>query len=340
VYLLKIFASLAIGGDMSLKYCRLTVFGILAISGLANAQTADSGYPSHPVHVVVPVDPGGSTDLQARIMTKGLTQMLGVPFIVDNRPGAGGIIGTDMVAKAAPDGYTLLFAQAGHTIIPFIFKKVPYNVYKDFTPITLVATSPLVLTINPAVGANSVKELIEIAKAKPGKLNVALSTLSSSGALLAEWFKSATNTDIVSVPFKGGSPAMTAVMSNEVQFIFATIPAALPFVKDGRLKMLAMSGTKRFPQLPEVPTLDESGLKGFEAEPWGGFLGPANMPRAVVDRIQRACIAILSRNDVRQTLIATGNVPVGSTPQEFANKLDRELKQNAKIVKDVGMKAD
>jgi len=326
---------------MFLKYCHLMVIGILAASGLAQAQqTADSAYPSRSVRVVVPVSPGGSTDLQARIMTNRLSEMLGVPFIVDNRPGAGGIIGTDIVAKAAPDGYTLLFAQAGHTIIPFVFNKVPYDVYKDFTPITLVATAPLALTINPAVGANSVKELIEIAKAKPGQLNVALSTLSSSGALLAEWFKSATKTNIISIPFKGGSPAMTAVLSNEVQFIFATIPAALPFVKGGRLKMLAMSGTKRFPLLPDVPTMDEVGLKGFEAEPWGGFLGPANMPRAVVDRIQRACVAILNEKDVRERLIETGNVPVGSTSQEFASKLERELKQNAEIVKEVGMKAD
>jgi tripartite-type tricarboxylate transporter receptor subunit TctC len=326
---------------MFLKYCQLAAIGILAIGGLAHAQqTADSGYPSRAVHVVVPVSPGGSTDLQARIMTNKLTEMLGVPFVVENRPGAGGMIGTNIVAKAAPDGYTLLFAQAGHTITPFVFNNVPYNVHKDFTPITLVATSPLALTINPAVGANSVKELIDIAKAKPGKLNVALSTLSSSGALLAEWFKAVTHTNIISVPFKGGSPAMTAVLSNQVQFIFATIPAALPFVKAGRLKMLAISGTKRFPLVPDVPNLDEVGLKGFEAEPWGGFLGPANMPRAVVDRIQRACIAILKEKDVRERLIATGNVPVGSTSQEFASKLERELEQNARIVKEVGMKAD
>lgn len=326
---------------MFLKYCHLIVIGILAASGLVHAQqAAESGYPSRSVRVVVPVSPGGSTDLQARIMANKLTEMLGVPFIVDNRPGAGGIIGTDIVAKAAPDGYTLLFAQAGHTIIPFVFNKVPYDVYKDFTPITLVATAPLALTINPAVGASSVKDLIEIAKAKPGQLNVALSTLSSSGALLAEWFKSATKTNIISIPFKGGSPAMTAVLSNEVQFIFATIPAALPFVKSGRLKMLAVSGTKRFPLVPDVPTMDEVGLKGFEAEPWGGFLGPANMPRAIVDRIQRASVAILNEKEVRERLIATGNVPVGSTSQEFASKLERELKQNAEIVKEVGMKAD
>jgi tripartite-type tricarboxylate transporter receptor subunit TctC len=326
---------------MFLKYCRLAVIGLLGLSAAAHAQqAADPAYPSHPVHVIVPVEPGGSTDLQARIISSKLTEALGVPFIVENRPGAGGIIGTNFVAKAAPDGYTLLFAQAGHTIIPFIFNNVPYDVYKDFTPITLVATSPLALTINPAVGANSVKELIDIAKAKPGKLNVALSTLASSGALLAEWFKAVTQTDIISVPFKGGSPAMTAVLANQVQFIFATIPAALPYVKDNRLKMLAISGTKRFPLLPDVPTLEEVGLKGFEAEPWGGFLGPANMPRAEVDRIQSACVAILSQQDVREKLIATGNVPAGSTSQEFANKLARELKQNAEIVKRVGMKAD
>jgi tripartite-type tricarboxylate transporter receptor subunit TctC len=314
---------------------------MLAAGGPALAQQAsDSSYPTRPVRVVVPVSPGGSTDIQARIMTGKLTEMLGVPFIVDNRPGGGAIIGTNTVAKALPDGYTLLFAQAGHTIIPFVFKEVPYNVYKDFTPITLVATSPLVLTINPAVGAKSVKELIDIARAKPGQLNVALSTAASSGALLAEWFKSVTKTSIVSVPFKGGSPAMAAVLSNEVQFIFATTPAAAPFVKDGRLKALAMSGTKRFPQMPDVPTLDEVGLKGFEAEPWGGFLGPANTPRAIVDRVQRASVAILGQQDAREKLIATGNVPVGSTPQEFARKLERELRQNEKIVKTVGMKAD
>lgn len=326
---------------MLIKSCHLTVIGILAASSFVLAQqTLAASYPERPVRVVVPVSPGGSTDLQARIMAGKLYEKLGVPFIVDNRPGAGAMIGTDIVAKAVPDGYTLLFAQAGHTIIPFIFSKVPFDVYKDFTPITLVATSPLVLTINPAVGANSVKELIEIAKAKPGQLNVALSTPSSSGALLAEWFKSVTQTNIISVPFKGGSPAMAALLRNEVQFIFATTPAASPFVKDGRLKVLAISGVQRFPQMPDVPTLNEVGLKGFEAEPWGGFLGPANTPRTVVNRVQGASVEILKQPDVRERLITTGNVPVGSTPQEFARKLERELKSNARIIKAVGMKAN
>lgn len=316
--------------------------GFLAASSFAFAQqrASTASYPERPVRVVVPVAPGGSTDLQARIMTAKLNEALGMPFIVDNRAGAGGIIGTEMVANAAADGYTLLFAQAGHTIIPFIYSKVPYDVNKDFTPITLVATSPLVLTINPSIGASSIKELIELAKAKPGKLNVALSTPSSSGALIAEWFKMVTKTDIVSVPFKGGAPAMTALLSGEVQFIFATTPSALPLVKSGRLKILATSGAQRLSYMPEVPTLDESGLKGFEAEPWGGFLGPAKLPRAIVDRIYQASIAILKQPEVRERLITTGNVPDGSTPEEFSRKLDRELKQNAKIIKAVGMKGD
>jgi tripartite-type tricarboxylate transporter receptor subunit TctC len=326
---------------MIIKSLHSTVIGILATSGLAFSQPVlTASYPERPVRVVVPVAPGGSTDLQARTMAARLHEMLGQPFIVDNRPGAGATIGTNIVSKASPDGYTLLFAQAGHTIIPFIFNNLPYNAQKDFTPITLVATSPLVLTIHPAVGANSVKELIEYAKANPGKLNVALSTPSSSGALLAEWFKSVTNTKIISVPFKGGSPAMAALLRNDVQFIFATTPAASPFLKDGRLKALAMSGTKRFPQMPDIPTLDELGLKGFEAEPWGGFLSPANTPRAVVDRIQKASVAILNQREVRERLIATGNVPIGSTSQEFAQKLEREFKQNAKIIEEVGMKAN
>jgi tripartite-type tricarboxylate transporter receptor subunit TctC len=313
----------------------------LAISAHAQPLSKGAGrYPERPVRVVVPVAAGGGTDIIARLTVSRLSEAVGQPFVVDNRPGAGGVLGNEIVANARPDGYTLLFTYAAHTIVPFIYRKVPYDVYKDFTPITLAGQQPLLLAINASVPASTTQELIALAKAKPGALNVALATPSSSGALAAELFKLITNTKMVSVPFKGGAPALTALLGNEVQLIFTTPPTVMAFIKSGRVKILGTSGQQRVPYLPDVPTLAEAGVKDFETAPWQGVLGPANLPAPIVDYLHRQIKAVLRQPETRDKFAASGTDAVGNTPQEFAKMIHRELEQNKKVIQAVGMRAD
>jgi len=317
------------------------VLGFALHAASAQAQSAGKGrYPERPVRVVVPVAAGGGTDIIARLTVNKLSETLGQPFVVDNRAGAGGVLGNEIVAHARPDGYTLLFTYAAHTIVPFIYRKVPYDVYKDFTPITLAGQQPLLLAINANVQANTTQELIALAKAKPGTLNVALATPSSSGALAAELFKILTQTKMVSVPFKGGAPALTALLGGEVQLIFTTPPTVMPFMKSGRVKILGTSGRERVPYLPDVPTLAEAGVKDFETAPWQGLLGPANLPAPIVDFLQTQIRSVLRLPEMKEKFAASGTDPVGNTPQEFAKMINRELEQNKKVIQSVGMRAD
>jgi tripartite-type tricarboxylate transporter receptor subunit TctC len=329
-----------------MNHKRLFLKGILFSLGAtvyAQAQPAGKGesrYPERPVRVVVPVAAGGGTDIIARLTVSKLSEVVGQPFVVDNRPGAGGVLGNEIVAHARADGYTLLFTYAAHTIVPFIYRKVPYDVYNDFTPITLAGQQPLLLAINASVLANTTQELIALARAKPGALNVALATPSSSGALAAELFKLLTNTKMVSVPFKGGAPALTALLGNEVQLIFTTPPTVMAFIKSGRVKILGTSGQQRVPYLPDVPTLAEAGVKDFETAPWQGVLGPANLPAPIVDYLQTQIKAVLRQPETRDKFAASGTDAIGNTPQEFAKMIHRELEQNKKVIQAVGMRAD
>jgi tripartite-type tricarboxylate transporter receptor subunit TctC len=260
--------------------------------------------------------------------------------VIDNRAGAGGILGNEIVAHSQPDGYTLLFTYAAHTIVPFIYRKVPYDVYKDFAPITMAGSQPLLLAINASVKANTVQELIALAKAKPNELNVALATPSSSGALAAELFKILTNTQMVSVPFKGGAPALTAMVSGEVQLIFTTPPTVMPYIKGGKVKVLGTSGKERVPYLPDVPTLAEAGIKDFNTAPWQGLLAPAGTPAAIVDRLYKQVGEVLKTPYAHERFTAAGTDVVGSSPKEFGELIKRELAQNSKVIKAVGMRAD
>ena len=324
-----------------LKNIVFSIGCVCALSAHAQSVANSAGrYPERPVRVVVPVAAGGGTDIIARITVSKLSEAVGQPFVVDNRPGAGGVLGNEIVAHARPDGYTLLFTYAAHTIVPFIYRKVPYDVYKDFTPITLAGQQPLLLAINASVPANTTQELIALAKAKPGALNVALATPSSSGALAAELFKMLTNTKMVSVPFKGGAPALTALLGGEVQLIFTTPPTVMPFIKSGRVKILGASGKERVSYLPEVPTLAEAGVKDFETAPWQGVLGPANLPLPIVDYLQTQIRAVLRLPETREKFAASGTDAIGNTPQAFAKMINRELEQNKKVIHAVGMRAD
>ena len=328
---------------MNHKYLFLNnILLVFYMAGNAHAQAtkAATRYPERPVRVVVPVAAGGGTDIIARLTVSKLSEVVGQPFVVDNRPGAGGLLGNEIVARAQPDGYTLLFTYAAHTIVPFIYRKVSYDVYRDFTPITLAGQQPLLLAVNTSVPVNTTQELIALARAKPGALNVALATPSSSGALAAELFKILTNTKMVSVPFKGGAPALTALLGGEVQLIFTTPPTVMAFMKSGRVKILATSGRERVPYLPEVPTLAEAGVKDFDTAPWQGVLGPANLPAPLVEYLHTQIRNVLRLPETRDKFAASGTDAVGNTPAEFAKMISRELEQNKKVIQAVGMWAD
>lgn len=325
-------------------FSTLGAAALLAATAAAQAQNAGGAgrYPEKPVRVIVPVAAAGGTDIIARIVLHKLNSLGGQQFVVDNRPGAGGLIGNDIVAKAVPDGYTLLFTYAAHTIVPFIYSrdKVPYDVHKDFAPVILAGQQPLLLTVNAQVPANTVGELIKFAKDKPNSLNVAWATPSSSGALAAELFKILTDTKMVSVPFKGGAPALTALIQNEVQLIFTTPPTVMPHLKSGRVKVLATSGNRRVPYLPDVQTLAEAGVKDFDAAPWQGMLAPAGTPPAIIKFLYEKSAAVLKMPDVRAKFEAQGTDPVGLGPKEFGDMIKRELALNSRVIKQVGMRAD
>jgi len=317
----------------------MTAIALCACAALAAAQPMGN-YPDKPIRVIVPVAAGGGTDIIARIVMSKVAEGMGATIVIDNRAGAGGILGNEIVAHSQPDGYTLLFTYAAHTIVPFIYRKVPYDVYKDFAPVTMAGSQPLLLAVNSSVKANTVQELIALAKAKPNELNVALATPSSSGALAAELFKILTNTQMVSVPFKGGAPALTAMVSGEVQLIFTTPPTVMPYIKGGKVRVLGTSGKDRVPYLPEVPTLAEAGIKDFNTAPWQGLLAPAGTPPAIIDKLYRQVGEMLKTSYAQERFMAAGTDIVGSSPKEFGELIRRELAQNSKVIKAVGMRAD
>jgi len=317
----------------------MTAIGLCSYAALAAAQSTGN-YPDKPIRVIVPVAAGGGTDIIARIVMSKVAEGMGATIVIDNRAGAGGILGNEIVAHSQPDGYTLLFTYAAHTIVPFIYRKVPYDVYKDFAPVTMAGSQPLLLAVNSSVKANTVQELIALARAKPNELNVALATPSSSGALAAELFKILTSTQMVSVPFKGGAPALTAMVSGEVQLIFTTPPTVMPYIKGGKVRVLGTSGKDRVPYLPEVPTLAEAGIKDFNTAPWQGLIAPAGTPPAIIDKLYRQVGEVLKTPYAQERFAAAGTDIVGSSPKEFGELIRRELAQNSKVIKAVGMRAD
>ena len=323
----------------SIRWASLVGAALVALHPSSHAQPR-AGYPDKPVRVIVPVAPGGSTDLLARISAQKLAESLGQPFVVDNRPGAGSLIGTALVAKAQPDGHTLLFAYAAFTIAPFLYDKVPFDVRRDFAPVTVVGAQPLVLTVHPSVDVKTVQELVALARAKPRVLNVALMTPSSSGALAAEYFKILTRTDMVSVPFTGGGPAIASLLGGQVQLVFATPPDVLAHLKAGKLRAIGVSSRERLPLLPDVQTFTEAGIPDLNTAPWYGLVAPARTPAAVVDLLYRETVKAIQQPDVRQKILGSGTEPVGNTPREFAEQIRRELETHEKIIRAVGMKAD
>lgn len=311
---------------------------LLCVPSVAQAQPEP--YPTKPIRVLVPSPPGGSNDGVARIVSTGLAPTLGKSIVIDNRAGGGGIIASEIVARARADGYTLLFAYAAFTSTPFLQANLPYDVLKDFAPISEVADQPLFFAVNAGVPANSVKELISLAKARPGMLMAGFTQMGGSTHITTEIFKLKTDTvkAITSVSYKGGAAAQMALLSGEVQLAFATATASLPQVKSGKIKVIAVSAKKRLKYLPEVPTFEEAGVTGLDTSPWQGLLAPAGTPRAIIALWHAEIVKLLKRPEILDRLAAMGGDPVGSSPAEFRAKLERELATFGKIIPSLGIK--
>ena len=318
---------------------------IVALTLAANAS-AQSAWPSKPVKIVVPFAAAGTTDILARAVAPELTRAFGQPFVVENRPGAGGNLGADLVAKSQADGYTLLMGTVGtHGINKALYSKMPFDPQKDFAPITLVAGVPNVMVMNvdraAALGISNVSDFIKYARAHPGQLNMASSGSGTSIHLAGELFKSMTGTFMTHIPYTGSTPALLALVSGQVDVMFDNLPSALPHVKGGKLKAFAVTSAQRSAAVPDLPTIEEAGqLKGFEASSWFGLLAPAATPPEVVARIQVEVARALNTPAIKEKMLAQGAIPSGNTPAEFARLIDSEIRKWALVVKASGAKAD
>ena len=315
---------------------KLIALALVMTAGAASAQT----YPTKPVRLVVPFLAGGSTDIVGRTVAQKLSEMWGQQAFVDNRPGGGTTIGTEMVAKAAPDGYTLLVTPAPFTINPSLLTKLPYDALTDFAPITLINTTPLVMVVNPGVPAKNVKELIALAKAKPGKLNFGSSGTGGSNHLAGELFDAMAGVKMVHIPYKGNAGALTDIVGGHLDVVYNGITSAVALIRGGKLRALAVTSLQRSAALPDVPTLDESGLKGFEAVAWNGLSAPAKTPRDVIMKINADVIKIVNSPELKERLKADGSDPVGNSPEQYAAFLRNEIAKWAKVIKFAGVKPE
>jgi len=317
-------------------YWIVSVLAAMSFASFAEAQT----YPSRPIRMVVGFAAGGAPDIIGRVIGERLNQSFGQPVIVDNRPGATGNIGAEIVAKAGADGYTLFMATLSVAISPSFYRKLPFDPVKSFAPVSMVASVPLLLVVHPSLPAKSVKELIALARAQPGKFNYASVGNGSPQHLSAELFKSVAGVDLVHVPYKGGGQATAAVLSGEAHVFFAGMPPALPHVKAGRLRGLAVSTGKRSPSAPEVPTVGEAGLPGFEADNWNALLAPRGTPKKIVDRLNLELEKLLKLPDIQSQFIKIGAEAVYSTPPGLAARIKEETLKWGKVARDAGVKPE
>jgi tripartite-type tricarboxylate transporter receptor subunit TctC len=305
---------------------------------LANAQAP---YPNKPIRLVVPFPAGGTTDILARAAAQRLTETTGQPVVVDNRPGAGGNIGAELVAKSAPDGYTLLMGTVGtHAINASLYARMPFDHMRDFAPVILVAGVPNVLVVNPSVPANSVQELIAYGKANPGKLNFASSGSGTSIHLAGELFKTMSGVQMTHVPYKGSAPALADLIGGQVQLMFDNLPSALPQIKAGKLRALAVTSAQRSAALPDVPTVAEGGLPGFDATSWFGILAPAGTPKDIIAKLNGEVAKWLASAEAKEKLASQGAIAAGQSPEDFTRHIAAETAKWQKVVKDSGAKVD
>lgn len=313
----------------------------LAASASAQAPGSAQGYPTRPVRIIVPFPPGAGVDIVTRAISPRLGEMLGQQLVVDNRSGAGGILGAELAAKAPADGYTLFMATAGIlTVIPHMSSKAPYSVERDYAPISLVAMVPSMLVVHPSLPAKSVKELVALARAKPGAINYASTGNGTLPHLAAELFKAQAKVDMVHIPYKGSAPALTDLLGGQVEVFFGNVLSVIPQVRGGKLRGLAVTSAERMSVAPEMPTLAQSGFPGFEAGTWFGLLAPAGTPREIIARLHTDTIKVLGLPETQERLSGQGATTVGNTPEQFAGYIRSESAKWAKVLKASGVRAD
>ena len=318
---------------MTLYFGTLWMFLAIAASAFAGDIASAQAYPNKPIRMLVGYGPGGATDLSARLLAARFSETLGQQVIVDNRSGASGMIATALLVRAAADGYTLMVVDSAHVANPAVNEKMPYDTLKDISGVSLILRVPMLLLVNPSFPAKSVQDLIAVAKASPGKYNYGSAGLGSTMYLVGELFKSSSGIDLAEVAYKGGGPALADVVSGQIPITWLSIAASLSFVKAGRVRALAISGRERSPSAPEVPTVAESGLPGFEFYLWNVLIAPAGMPRSIMTRLNSEAVAALKQADTKERLVALGAEPAPSTPQEADAYIRSEVQRWIKILR-------
>ncbi len=321
---------------MTITLCRIMA-GLLSASFIHAGCAGAQSYPVKPIRIIVPYAPGGSTDVVMRILAPRLTEFLGQQAVVENRPGGSSTIGLDIAAKSPPDGYTLGVANLTYGANPSLIKKMPFDSEKDLVPVCLVSIVTLVLTVHPSVPARSVKELIALAKSKPGSLNYGSAGNASANHLATERFNYMTGTKMVHIPFKGGGPAVISIVSGETAILMATIPSSIQHFETRRLIPLGVTSLKRNSAVPDIPSINEAGVPGYEAIEWNGVMAPAGTPAAVIGRLHQALTKSLAIPEVRERIVGLGADPVGSSPEEFAAFIRKEFATWSKVIKEVGI---
>ena len=316
----------------------LAVVGTIGAVGAATAADAPA-WPTKPVRMIVPFPPGGSTDVISRILGQRLADGLGQPLVIDNRGGAGGNIGTDLAARSAPDGYTILMGTVTMSINPFLYTRMSHDVLKDLAPVSVVASAPQIVVVHPSVAARSMRDVIDLAKAKPGTINFGSSGNGTSGHLGIEMLKAATGIQVVHVPYKGAAPAMADLLAGQVQVMFETITTAIPQIKAGKIRGIAVAAAKRSTLLPELPPLTDT-VPGLDTTSWYGLMVPAGTPRAVIDRLHAETVKALALPDVKERLAGLGTETVGNTPAEFQRYLQAEMAKWQKVIRQAGIKLE
>ena len=314
---------------------------LLAVLALTAPSAMAQQYPSKPIVLVVPFAPGGTSELISRLVAQKLTERLGQQVVVENRPGAAGNIAMEQVARAAPDGYTLILGHIGTLAVnPAMFPKLPYDAIKDFAPVSLIAAVPNIVTVNPAVPAKTLKEFLDLARAKPGSINYGSAGNGSAGHLAMEYLKRIAKADMVHVPYKGTGPMLTDLLAGQTQATFTGSSPLIPHIKSGKLRALAVGSAVRIPSLPEVPTVAESGFAGFETSQWYGIIAPAKTPPAIIQKLSVEIAQVMKQPDVIARLSGDGTVMIGSTPNEFAAYISKEKKRWGEVVHDANIKAE
>jgi tripartite-type tricarboxylate transporter receptor subunit TctC len=318
----------------------LAAVAVLALPAMCQAQTSPGTYPDRPVKIIVPFAPAGPTDVVARLIAQKLSERLGKQFYIENVTGAGGNTGMGQAARAAPDGYTILFASSSYVVNPSLYPKIPYDPFKDFAPVTVAGDAPNILLVNPSVPAKTVRELIDYIRANPGKISYASAGTGTTPHLSGELFRLAQKLDIVHVPFSGAGPAIQSLAGDHTPMAFTSLPPAIPLINEGKIRALAVSAAKRVAALPDVPTLAEAGLPDQEADTMQAVLVPAGTPRPIVDRLYREIKVIVALPDIRERFEVLGLDPVANTPEEFAAQIKVEIEKWGKVIRGANIRME